>query len=166
MNIEVLLSVGLALTLLMVLSGFVVLRHSDREAKLRDRLRMANGTFVSAAAKAAAPAPPKSGTALVRIVSGIGARIVSSGLLSHKTVAELETTLTVAGMSGRHALGMFIGSKVLLLVGLPAAALLLAQNMELDRYGRQCAAGGRGHGRPDRPRHDGAPAAQPLCEEG
>lgn len=132
MNLQILLGVGFLLTLSMVLSGIAVMRHSQREEKLRTRLSMANGTFVASTAKSAAPAAPKTGAFLAQFVSAIGARIAGSGILSRKTVDELEKALAVAGMSGRHALGMFIGCKVLLLVGLPGVALLATQHIEMD----------------------------------
>ncbi len=53
-------------------------------------------------------------------------------MLSRKTVEELEKALAVAGMSGRNALGLFIGCKILLLIGLPLLAVLMAQHIEMD----------------------------------
>lgn len=130
MNNPIIVGVAFGLTLAMVLSGIALMRHSRYEEKLRDRLRMANGTFV---AKAAGNAnTPQAGAALARLVSSIGGRIASSGVLSRKTVEELEKALAVAGMSGRNALGLFIGCKILLLIGLPLLAVLMAQHIEMD----------------------------------
>jgi len=130
MNNPLIFAVAFGLTLAMVLSGLALMRHSRQEEKLRDRLRMANGTFV---AKAAANATsPQAGATLARMVSAIGGRIASSGVLSRKTVEELEKALAVAGMSGRHALGLFIGCKILLLIGLPLIAVLVTQQFETD----------------------------------
>jgi tight adherence protein C len=130
MNNPVIFGIAFGLTLAMVLSGIALMRHSRQEEKLRDRLRMANGTFV-AKASTSANAPP-AGAALARLVSAIGGRIASSGVLSRKTVEELEKALTVAGMSGRHALGLFIGCKILLLIGLPLIAVVVTQHIEMD----------------------------------
>jgi tight adherence protein C len=130
MNNPLILAIAFTLTLAMVASGLALMRHSRQEEKLRDRLRMANGTFVArAASNASAPVP---GAALARMVAAIGGRIASSGMLSRKTVEELEKALAVAGMSGRHALGLFIGCKILLLVGLPLVAVAITQHIEVE----------------------------------
>ncbi len=130
MNNPLILGIAFGLTLAMVFSGLALMRHSRQEDKLRDRLRMANGTFVAKANTNANT--PQAGAALARMVSAIGGRIASSGVLSRKTVEELEKALTVAGMSGRHALGLFIGCKILLLIGLPLVAVVLTQHIEMD----------------------------------
>ncbi len=131
MNHPVLFSVAFVLTLAMVLSGLALMRHSRREERLRIRLKMANGTYVARAA--AGPAAPQAGQALARLVAGIGGRIAGSGVLSRKTVEELEKALAVAGMSGRHALGLFIGCKILLLVTLPLVAVIVTQQLDMDQ---------------------------------
>ena len=131
MNHPVLFSVAFVLTLAMVLTGLALMRHSRREERLRMRLRMANGTYVAHAANG--PATPQAGQMLARMVAGIGGRIANSGVLSRKTVEELEKALAVAGMSGRHALGLFIGCKILLLIGLPLVAVVVTQQLDLDQ---------------------------------
>jgi tight adherence protein C len=130
MNNPLILTIAFALTLAMVASGLALMRHSRQEEKLRDRLRMANGTFVARTTSSAGT--PLPGAALARMVAAIGGRIASSGILSRKTVEELEKALAVAGMSGRHALGLFIGCKILLLVGLPLVAVAITQHIEMD----------------------------------
>lgn len=130
MNIQILLGIGFVLTLAMVASGIALMRHAGREDKLRDRLKMANGTYVPTADRI--NDGPNAGEALVRLVSSIGGRIAASGMLSRKTMEELEKSLAVAGMSGRHALGMFIGCKLLLLAGLPMVALLVTGQLDID----------------------------------
>ena len=130
MNNPVLVAVAFAVTMAMVLSGLALMRHARREEQLRDRLRMANGTYVARGAHAAST--PTFGAALARMVASIGGRIAGSGVLSRKTVTELEKALAVAGMSGRSALGMFIGCKILLLVGLPLLAVIVTQHIEMD----------------------------------
>ncbi len=131
MNNPVLFGLAFALTLAMVVSGLALMRHSRREERLRMRLKMANGTYVARAANGAAA--PQPGQVLARMVAAIGGRIASSGVLSRKTVEELEKALAVAGMSGRNALGMFIGCKILLLVGLPLIAVLVTQHLNMDQ---------------------------------
>lgn len=130
MNNPIIFGLAFGLTLTMVVIGLALMRHAKREEKLRDRLRMANGTYVAKAGQASAG--PQAGAALARVVASIGGRIASSGVLSRKTVEELEKALAVAGMSGRSALGLFIGCKILLLVGLPLIAVLVSQHIEMD----------------------------------
>lgn len=130
MNVQVLLGVGFALTVAMVASGLALVRHAEREEKMRSRLRMANGTFVATSARA--PTTPKAGEALFHAVASVGARIATSGVLSRKAIDELEKSLAVAGMSGRHALGLFVGCKLLLLTGLPLITYVVAGQLELD----------------------------------
>lgn len=131
MNHPVLFSVAFLLTLAMVLTGIALMRHSRREERLRMRLKMANGTYVARTANG--PAAPQAGQVLARMVAAIGGRIASSGVLSRKTVEELEKALAVAGMSGRHALGLFIGCKILLLVSLPLVAVVVTQQLDMDQ---------------------------------
>jgi tight adherence protein C len=132
MNHPVLFGAAFVATLIMVATGMALMRHARREEKLRDRLRMANGTFVVRAAMA--DTGSRAGAVLARIVSEVGGRIASSGILSRKTVDELGKALAVAGMSGRSALGLFIGCKILLLVGLPLVAVLITQNIEMESF--------------------------------
>jgi len=130
MTNPVLIAVAFVMTLAMVASGVALMRHARREEKLRDRLRMANGTYIARTAQAAQA--PMAGAALARMVAAIGGRIARSGVLSRKTVEELEKALAVAGMSGRSALGLFIGCKILLLVCLPVIAVVVTQHVEMD----------------------------------
>ena len=53
---------------------------------------------------------------LLRAVTAVGNTVARSGLLSDRTIVELEHTLAVAGFRGRRGLSLFIGGKLLLLV--------------------------------------------------
>ena len=55
----------------------------------------------------------------LRIVTAIGEAIARSGILSLKTLAELRQTLHVAGFRGGSGLGLFVGTKLLLVIALP-----------------------------------------------
>lgn len=59
---------------------------------------------------------------LVRWISALGVLVARSGLLSARTLSEFEHTLSVSGFRGRSGLGVFIGSKIVLLIVLPAIA--------------------------------------------
>ncbi len=56
---------------------------------------------------------------LLRAVGQVGAFIARSGALSKTTLDELRQTLHVAGFKGNHGLNLFVGTKLLLMAGLP-----------------------------------------------
>ena len=68
----------------------------------------------------------------LQMVIALGAALARSGLLSDKTVTELQQTLSAAGFRGGNGLGLFIGSKLLLAVGLPALAWLALGRLEVS----------------------------------
>jgi tight adherence protein C len=79
---------------------------------------------------------------LVRSVGAIGNAIARSGLLSARTIAELQHTLNLAGFRGGRGLGLFIGSKLVAMLSLPVLAwLLLPALAPLLRDGLIAAAG-------------------------
>ena len=61
MNNPIIFGLAFGLTLTMVVIGLALMRHAKREEKLRDRLRMANGTYVAKAGQASAG--PQAGAA-------------------------------------------------------------------------------------------------------
>jgi len=63
--------------------------------------------------------------ALLWIITAIGGVIARSGALSNRTLDELRQTLHVAGFRGERGLGLFVGTKMLLVVTLPLAALVV-----------------------------------------
>ena len=60
------------------------------------------------------------GSTVFRVIAMVGTGLARSGLLSDKTITELGQTLLAAGFRGGNGLGLFVGSKILLLCGLPA----------------------------------------------
>jgi tight adherence protein C len=62
----------------------------------------------------------------------IGEFIARSGALSTRTLEELRQTLQVAGFRGGHGLGLFVGTKLLLIVGLPLATQALPWLLHRD----------------------------------
>jgi tight adherence protein C len=58
-------------------------------------------------------------------VAKLGAALAKSGILSDETRRELENTIMQAGMRGSRVFGIFIGSKVLLMLGLPLFVYLV-----------------------------------------
>ncbi len=112
-----------------VVLGLLLLLYRDqrRTERLSMRLRMvqpgAAGREREIEAGLAAP---------LRVITMIGEAIARSGALSTRTLEELRQTLHVAGFRGRHGLGLFVGTKLLLVVGLPSAMLALPWLLHRD----------------------------------
>jgi tight adherence protein C len=104
---------GFAVVLGVALLLWRDLRRSER---LSARLRMVRSVGGPAEAEPGTGLPP-----LLRIVTTIGETIARSGALSNRTLDELRQTLHVAGFRGDHGLGLFVGTKLLLVIGLPVA---------------------------------------------
>lgn len=60
----------------------------------------------------------------LHIIGVFGLRIVQSGMLSSSTLRSLEHTLASAGLRSGNGLGLFVGSKILLLFVLPSTAII------------------------------------------
>jgi tight adherence protein C len=107
------LAVGVAMVL-----GLSLLLYRDqrRTERLSMRLRMVQPDPAARdrETEAGLPAP-------LRIITTIGEFIARSGALSTRTLEELRQTLQVAGFRGGHGLGLFVGTKLLLIVALPLA---------------------------------------------
>ena len=61
---------------------------------------------------------------VMQFVSGVGVGILRSGMLSSQAIRELTHKLATAGIRGGNAVGVFIGFKILLLVGLPVITFI------------------------------------------
>jgi tight adherence protein C len=109
------LAMGLAALLALVLLLYRELRQTER---MSARLRMVRHDQAGVAPEEGSDLPPP-----LRIVIAIGEAIARSGALSNKTLEELRQTLHVAGFRGVHGLGLFVGTKLLLVIGLPAATV-------------------------------------------
>ncbi len=118
------LAAGIAVMLALSL---LLYRDLCRSERLSLRLRMVQ--------RGCGPAEPEPGEALaapLRIITAIGEAIARSGALSTRTLEELRQTLHVAGFRGGHGLGLFVGTKLLLVVGLPLAVLALPWLLQRD----------------------------------
>ena len=100
--------------LLCSVSAMLLLRAEQANQRLGRRV-----ASVRAAAGMQDQAKPPGSTGLLTWVAALGRIVARSGLLSDKTVSELELTLSVAGFRGPNGLGLFVGSKLLLLASLP-----------------------------------------------
>jgi tight adherence protein C len=70
-------------------------------------------------------------TIVIRMVSGIGDWVLRVGLLSGRTRDDVEATLRGAGHTGPAALRLFIGTKLLLMLILPASAWVATDGMNI-----------------------------------
>jgi tight adherence protein C len=111
------LAVGIAVMLGLSL---VLYRDLQRTERLSQRLRM-----VQPGSNTPEPETQQELAAPLRIVTAIGEAIARSGALSTKTLEELRQTLHIAGFRGGHGLGLFVGTKLLLVAGLPLVVLVL-----------------------------------------
>jgi tight adherence protein C len=115
---------GLVVVLTLLLLFYRDLRRAER---LSNRLRLARRSALPAERE---PGPELS--ALVRVVTAVGGAIARSGALSTRTLEELRQTLQVAGFRGSHGLGLFVGAKLLLVVGLPLVTLAPRWLLDLE----------------------------------
>lgn len=96
------------------------------EEKLQRRISRAGGSLVSTEA-----GEPEQGLH-IRIIVGLGFAVARSGMLSVKTVADLRHTLRMAGIRDQGALGMFVGAKLLTMLGLPLLIFMLSRLLGLS----------------------------------
>ena len=118
------LAIGVAVVL-----GLLLLLYRDqrRTERLAMRLRMVqpDAAVREDETDGALPVP-------LRIVTAIGDALARSGALSNRTLEELRQTLRVAGFRSHHGLGLFVGTKLLLVIGLPLATLMLPWLLHRD----------------------------------
>ena len=110
--------IGAALISLVCSAGALILL---RVARTEERLALRIGA-VRGAAESRQAEDRQGGASLVRWVTTIGLALARSGALSDKTVTELTATLAAAGFRGGNGLGLFVGSKALLLCLAPLLA--------------------------------------------
>ncbi len=131
--------------LLAALAGWLVLAGGAaalvamvaRDRKLRQRIDVAKGKLPDAT-----PRPTGDLRALpARLVAGLGHAIARSGVLPGRTLAELEQTLSAAGLRGVNGLALFVGAKLVLFLGLPLLALAALHGMTLQPVTRFAAIG-------------------------
>ena len=122
-----LLPVAAGATLVAGVGSLLLLRVARRQEALATRLRSVQGDGVFVASDAAAG---RSG--FLHLVASLGAALARSGLLSSNTLLQLQQTLVAAGLRGPNGLGLFVGSKLLLLICLPLLTWLGVRGMELS----------------------------------
>jgi tight adherence protein C len=122
------LAPGLAVGLIVVLGlSLLLYRAQIRADRMSLRLRMVQPGYGRAD-----PGTSEQLSAPLRIITAIGEAIARSGALSKGTLEDLRHTLTVAGFRGKHGLGLFVGTKLLLVILLPLATLALPWLLRRD----------------------------------
>ncbi|OYW10560.1 MAG: secretion system protein, partial [Acidiphilium sp. 37-67-22] len=105
----------------------LMLRLVIAEERVQRRLDRAIGA-ASAASEGNGPAQ----LLHMRIAMGIGLAVARNGLLSNRTLEELRHTLRMAGIRDKGALAMFVGTKLLSLVGFFAGVLVASRILRLS----------------------------------
>ena len=103
------------LTVSIIVVGMVLAKLTSEEMHLKARLlAVQQRTGIDQVA------PPRSARSkFLRMLQQLGGLLTGSGVVSGKTASELEQTLKSAGFRGDRALSVFIGAKVIALLGLP-----------------------------------------------
>jgi tight adherence protein C len=128
MNASALLTALGGTASLLLVTATMLVAMTRREARFHARVRMVQASVGLAPPEAPAAA---SGQGALRLVALIGTTIARSGLLSTRTITELEQTLLAAGFRGGNGLGLFVGSKLLLLGCAPLVAIPLVSALPL-----------------------------------
>jgi len=129
MSRTVILSFGGVFAVLMLSSGLLMLRQMKQQERFTARVRAIHGQR-----QVGTPGAAESRAmwaALMGAITRFGQVVLRSGLLSQKTRADLETTLTSAGYNAANGLAMFVGAKIVLAIGLPLVALGALHNVAL-----------------------------------
>ncbi len=123
-NQTLILAAAGAGTMLLFTAAFMMLQTSLRRQRLAARIEMSRGRTPSSAATR---------LDLLKsvwswVLAALGQLILRTGLLSARTLAELEVTLASTRLQGRRGLEVFIGSKIGLLLGLPLLATAMLRH--------------------------------------
>lgn len=116
---------GFAFTLMMAVLSIWLLREIRRVERLAARVRVIHGQ-PPAIRNSAEPAAIRA--AIVNSIAAVGQAILRSGMVSARTLSELENTLATSGLRGAQGVGLFIGGKLMLMAGLPVVVWLLLQH--------------------------------------
>ena len=123
---------GGVLLVLMAAGCAVVLRDLQREGRIADRIRAIHGQPSMVRSQAQ---PEVIRAAATQLIAKVGQLIMRSGLVPAHTLSDLENTLASSGLRGPQGVGVFIGAKIIAVLGMPAAAWLLAQHLSLPNSG-------------------------------
>ena len=124
MSIPYIFATIILMFLLVAGLGIYIANELGRAGRLAHRLEI----IATGGETAMLETPKPTGAIYLRLVSGLGMLIARSGLLSRKTLAEMNATLEAAGFRGGRGIGLFIGAKVLLAIIVPMVLFLALRN--------------------------------------
>ncbi|MEO3474219.1 type II secretion system F family protein [Roseomonas sp. CAU 1739] len=121
MNRMMLMQAAGAIVLAMLVCVALLLPRLRRAERMQGRIAALRG-LARQNRPEAAPLPQ-------RMARAVGQAVLASGIVKGETLAELQRTVTAAGFRGARAVTVFIGTKVMLMIGLPFLALPLSAGM-------------------------------------
>jgi tight adherence protein C len=115
------LQIMLAGALALVLLAVVLVPGMRRRDRIDARIRTVTVGVTARTTGAVGTPAPTPGSLPARLLRGLGQAVVSSGLLSRKSMEDLEQTMAASGHKTSTTLPLFVGAKVALFVGTPIA---------------------------------------------
>lgn len=115
MSIGIVFGIIIALFVVVAIVGYFLVIELGRSSKLSGRLQLVTG-----AAETVQVEEKTTGSTALQGLSALGMMVARSGLLSGKTLSEMNATLEAGGFRGGRGLGLFIGAKMLSFILLPA----------------------------------------------
>ena len=128
MSTPILLAGGVVFLVIVAISGLLLLRQLRHERLYAQRLALIHGEVQSDTDD---QEQRSMRDRLAQVVAMLGQMIMRSGLLPSRTLTDLERALASCGLHGPNGLGMFVGAKILLIVGLPVMTVLATDQMNL-----------------------------------
>lgn len=129
MTPDLMLFVGLAMLAGLLGSGAMMLRDLRRQERLDQRIRGIHGQTSGRPGLTDLTEVSRIAIAMVAV---LGRAIMRSGLLSRKSISDLEKTLAGSGMRSTQGLALFVGSKIVLMIMLPVATWLGCVHLGAD----------------------------------
>lgn len=119
MSLPLILSMGGVLFAAMLTTGWLMLRDIQQRNRLHARVLTIHG---KPPAQSIVTQSAAFRAALMRAIAAIGQATLRSGLISARTLDDVQKTLSGSGLRGPQALALFVGGKILLACALPVAA--------------------------------------------
>jgi tight adherence protein C len=125
MNSYLILRVAIAASLMLLASGGLLLRHTSRQRRLNTRFARihADGGITGTSGSTAKPVDP------LKMISGMGQGILSSGVVSSQSAATMQKNLVAAGVRNPNAVASFVAAKIILAIMLPVFAYIVFHNV-------------------------------------
>jgi tight adherence protein C len=128
--LQVMLAGALGLLLLAVVMLPMMRRNERIDARVRS---VALDAVARGSSAVAAPAPP-AGNLAARLIRKLGQSVVASGILSRKSMEDLENTMAASGHKTATTLPLFVGAKVVLFFGLPIGTWLFMEVTNISMH--------------------------------